>query len=143
MVYVYMATKLLSSLKNKNNLGFLIIILILGLLGGMIVSSYGFRLTEGFSQVSTYSGDLPASYNVREKTNTQKWGTPDMMITPGTATWGSPNLTVTKGGPISPGVANILSREPQPVPLPEGEMLLFANTPFKPECCPNTYSNSN
>ena len=21
-----------------------------------------------------------------------------------------------------------------------GEMLLFANTPFKPECCPNTYS---
>ena len=30
----------------------------------------------------------------------------------------------------------------QPVPLPEGEMLMFANTPFKPECCPNTYSNS-
>lgn len=26
--------------------------------------------------------------------------------------------------------------------LPEGEMLMFANTPFKPECCPNTYSNS-
>ncbi len=22
-----------------------------------------------------------------------------------------------------------------------GEMLMFANTPFKPECCPNTYSN--
>ena len=22
----------------------------------------------------------------------------------------------------------------------EGEMLMFANTPFKPECCPNTYS---
>jgi len=28
------------------------------------------------------------------------------------------------------------------VPLPEGEMLMFANTPFKPECCPNTYSTS-
>ena len=28
------------------------------------------------------------------------------------------------------------------VPLPEGEMLMFANTPFKPECCPNSYSNS-
>jgi len=22
-----------------------------------------------------------------------------------------------------------------------GDMLMFANTPFKPECCPNTYSN--
>ncbi len=22
-----------------------------------------------------------------------------------------------------------------------GEMLMFANTPFKPECCPNIYSN--
>lgn len=28
------------------------------------------------------------------------------------------------------------------VPLPKGEMDIFANTEFKPECCPNTYSNS-
>jgi hypothetical protein len=32
-------------------------------------------------------------------------------------------------------------RKSQPVPLPEGEMFMFATTPFKPECCPNTYSN--
>jgi hypothetical protein len=43
---------------------------------------------------------------------------------------------------LSQGVKDFLAREPQPVPLPEGEMLMFANTPFKPECCPNTYSTS-
>ena len=26
--------------------------------------------------------------------------------------------------------------------LPDGEMLLLDKTPFKPECCPNVYSNS-
>jgi len=35
-----------------------------------------------------------------------------------------------------------LAREPQPIPLPEGELDMFASTPFKPECCPNTYSTS-
>lgn len=59
-----------------------------------------------------------------------------------TKSWFSPNLEVTPGKPLPEGVKQILDREPQPVPLPEGELLMFANTPFKPECCPNTYSNS-
>ena len=59
-----------------------------------------------------------------------------------TSSWSAQNMTVVKGEPLSQGVKQFLAREPQPVPLPEGEMLLFANTPFKPECCPNTYSNS-
>jgi hypothetical protein len=59
-----------------------------------------------------------------------------------TSSWNKPNLTVSRGKQLSPGVTNILNRPPQPVPLPEGEMLLFANTQFKPECCPNAYSNS-
>jgi hypothetical protein len=59
-----------------------------------------------------------------------------------TSSWSAQNMTVTPGQPLSAGVKQFLSREPQPVPLPEGEMLMFANTPFKPECCPNTYSNS-
>ena len=42
----------------------------------------------------------------------------------------------------SKGVQDILNREPQTIPLPEGQMSMFANTPFKPECCPNAYSNS-
>ena len=51
-------------------------------------------------------------------------------------------MTVVPGQPLSEGVKKFLAREPQPVPLPEGELLLFANTPFKPECCPNTFSTS-
>jgi hypothetical protein len=59
-----------------------------------------------------------------------------------TSSWFTQNMVVTPGQPLSKGVQDVLNREPQPVPLPEGEMLMFANTPFKPECCPNTYSNS-
>lgn len=36
----------------------------------------------------------------------------------------------------------VKKREDQPVPLPPGEMSLFLNTKFKPECCPNMYTNS-
>jgi hypothetical protein len=59
-----------------------------------------------------------------------------------TSSWNAQNMTVTPGQPLSAGVKQFLAREPQPVPLPEGEMFMFANTQFKPECCPNTYSNS-
>ena len=58
-----------------------------------------------------------------------------------TSSWMAQNMDVVPGQPLSAGVKSILNRAPQPVPLPEGEMLMFANTPFKPECCPNTYSN--
>jgi hypothetical protein len=40
------------------------------------------------------------------------------------------------------GSAELLSRPEQPVPLPEGQLDMLATTPFKPECCPNFYSNS-
>ena len=59
-----------------------------------------------------------------------------------TSSWNAPNMTVVPGKPLSDGVKKFLAREPQPVPLPEGELDMFATTPFKPECCPNTYSNS-
>ncbi len=59
-----------------------------------------------------------------------------------TSSWFQPNLTVKSGQPLGAGVKQFMARQEQPVPLPEGEMLMFANTPFKPECCPSTYSNS-
>jgi hypothetical protein len=59
-----------------------------------------------------------------------------------TSSWMAPNMNVVPGQPLSAGVKAMLNRQPQPVPLPEGELLMFANTPFKPECCPNTFSNS-
>ena len=59
-----------------------------------------------------------------------------------TSSWSAQNMTVTPGQPLSAGVKAFLARPQQPVPLPEGEMLLFANTKFAPEFCPNTYSTS-
>ena len=59
-----------------------------------------------------------------------------------TSSWSSQNMTVVPGQPLSAGVKAFLARPEQPVPLPEGEMFMFANTKFAPEYCPNTYSNS-
>lgn len=59
-----------------------------------------------------------------------------------TSSWFKQDLTVTPGQPLSPGVQSIMDRPPQQVPMPEGEMFMFANTEFKPECCPNAYSTS-
>ena len=87
--------------------------------------SLGYSKFEGF----TGTGAGPATFSKGTyQTDTDHWGTS--------------NLSVVSGEPLSQGVQDILNREPQPVPLPEGELSLFATTPFKPECCPNTYSNS-
>lgn len=85
--------------------------------------------TEGFTGANINYGESSV-YDLSndQSINTTSWSASDMTVTPGQA--------------LSDGVKKFLSREPQPVPLPEGEMLMFANTPFKPECCPNTYSNS-
>ena len=84
---------------------------------------------EGFVGANTnYGQSSPYDINSNTPINTSSWSKPDMTVVP--------------GQPLSPAVKQFLAREPQPIPLPEGEMLMFANTPFKPECCPNTYSNS-
>jgi hypothetical protein len=84
---------------------------------------------EGFVGANTnYGQSAPYSVTSYTPVDTKNWGRPDLVVKP--------------GQPLPEGVKQILDREPQPVPLPEGEMLMFANTPFKPECCPNTYSNS-
>ena len=58
-----------------------------------------------------------------------------------TSSWSAQNMTVVPGQPLSKGVKDFLARPKQQIPLPEGEMFMFANTKFAPECCPNTYSN--
>jgi hypothetical protein len=59
-----------------------------------------------------------------------------------TSSWFTPNLTYRAGKPPGKGVQEILDRPRQHFPLPKGEMLLFANTKFAPQCCPAEYSNS-
>ena len=84
---------------------------------------------EGFVGANTnYGQSSPYDLNSDSMINTSSWSAPDMTVIPGKS--------------LSPGVKQFLAREPQPVPLPEGELSMFASTPFKPECCPNTYSTS-
>jgi hypothetical protein len=84
---------------------------------------------EGFTSANTNDGQSSLySLNNYKQVNTSSWN--------------NPNLTIVQGQPLSSGVQNILNRPQQPIPLPKGELSMFANTPFKPECCPNTYSNS-
>ena len=84
---------------------------------------------EGFVGANTnYGQSSPYDLNSDSMINTSSWSAPDMNVIPGKS--------------LSPGVKQFLAREPQPVPLPEGELNMFASTPFKPECCPNTYSTS-
>ena len=90
------------------------------------------------STTTTKEGFTPANINYGESSlyNSNTYGSTN------TSSWSAPNMTFVSGQPLNSAVKKFMAREPQPVPLPEGEMLLFANTPFKPECCPNTYSTS-
>jgi hypothetical protein len=88
----------------------------------------GKKKKEGFTGLQRNIGQYsPYSLN-SEKINTDSWNSPNMVITP--------------GQPVSPEVKAFLNRPKQPVPLPQGELDLFFNTQFKPECCPNTFSRS-
>ena len=69
-----------------------------------------------------------------------KSNTPGYIMEP--STWSMPNLTYSPGTVPDSGIKSIWDRPKQPIPLPKGELDIFATTPFKPECCPNAYSSS-
>jgi len=84
---------------------------------------------EGFVGANTnYGQSSPFGLNSSSMINTSSWSAPDMNVIP--------------GKPLSSGVRQFLARKQQQLPLPEGEMDFFANSEFKPECCPNAYSSS-
>jgi hypothetical protein len=61
---------------------------------------------------------------------------------PDTKKWEQPNLVIAPDQPLPQGVVDIIQRKGGKVPLPSDQKLMFLTTPFKPECCPNTFSNS-
>jgi hypothetical protein len=87
-------------------------------------------LTEGFVS-SNNSASGPEFSGAKE---------PGYIMNPDK--WSMPNLTYSPGTKLDAGVQSILNRPKQPIPLPEGELDMFATTEFKPECCPNAYSSS-
>jgi hypothetical protein len=86
-------------------------------------------MKEGFTGANTNYGESSV-YDLTKNTPVD------------TSSWMAPNMVVTPGQPLNPAVKAFLARPRQQLPLPEGEMNFFANTPFKPECCPNTFSTS-
>jgi len=90
-----------------------------GLIGGQ----------EGFTGANTNYGES-SSYSLKNYNPVN------------TSSWMQPSLVVTPGKPMSAGAQAIMNRPSQPLPLPKGELDMFATTQFKPECCPNTYSKS-
>ena len=85
--------------------------------------------TEGFSGANTNYGESSA-YPLNQTTYLD------------TSKWGAPSLTIIPGKPIPKAAQAIIDRPNQSLPLPEGQLSLFDNMPFSPECCPNTYSGS-
>jgi len=85
--------------------------------------------TEGFSGANTNYGES-ASYPMVQTTylDASKWGSPDLAIIP--------------GKPIPKAAQAIIDRPNQSLPLPEGQLSLFDNMPFSPECCPTAFSSS-
>jgi hypothetical protein len=141
----------------------LIVVVYLILTSHLLCSCSRFPLMETFTGISPEKAEKESKKVIEKLTNPKKRKTQEgfygsMLINDGesssyklgsyngvimpTSTWGSPDLVVTPGKPLGKGVEDILNREKQPVPLPEGELNIFETTPFKPECCPNTYSNS-
>jgi hypothetical protein len=51
-------------------------------------------------------------------------------------------MTVSSGKSMSDGAKKFLDRKQQSLPLENGQMDFLANSEFKPECCPSTYSTS-
>lgn len=84
---------------------------------------------EGFVGANTNNGQSSPYELTKNGVNTDSWFQKTLQY--------NPNAT----GKV-PGVQEILNRKEQPIPLPEGELSMFASTPFSPKCCPNAFSNS-
>lgn len=94
---------------------------------------------EGFVSSNQYSTSISGN-NLYPLNDGQSMNYEDTKNPIKTDSWFTADLSSTKGKDKGKGIHDIMKRPKQPVPLPKGEMLLFANTPFKPECCPSSFS---
>ena len=93
------------------------------LFGHLICGCSRISAYEGFELIRDNLGEsAPYKLGDYSKVNTSSWFPPDLSS--------------------KKGAQAIMNRRKQQIPLPEGQLGLFSNTDFKPECCPNVYSNS-
>ena len=93
-------------------------------------SKYKNSLVEGFASANSTS--IGPEFSGAKS--------PEYIMNP--SKWSMPTLTYSPGTTADAGVKSIWDRPKQPIPLPKGELDMFATTSFKPECCPNAYSSS-
>ena len=93
-----------------------------------VTTSVG-KKKEGFTGANTNYGESSV-YSLTNQTPVN------------TASWGAPDITIVPGKPIPKAAQAIIDRPNQALPLPEGQLSLFDNMPFSPECCPTTFSSS-
>jgi hypothetical protein len=145
----------IGSYKCRLEFAIIIIFLVVVLFGHTLCACSNVGLLEGFS-AATGSGEHSASATKTDEKDKKKEGFsnyktnagPQFASNNGNYTympsdkWSQPSLVYATGTAPSAGVQSILNRGNNTAPLASGEMDVFANTQFKPECCPNTYSNS-
>lgn len=116
------------------------------LLGHVLCGCSKVSVKEGFNIISSLFANNPnqegfASNNMAYTPQFADFKKNDSVIMD-SKKWGMPTLLYEPNKKPDKGVLEIWDREKQPIPLPKNELDMFATTPFKPDCCPNTYSNS-
>jgi hypothetical protein len=94
------------------------------------------KIGSGSSKKEGFVGPNNAAYGPEFGTTKS----PYWILNP--STWSMPTLVYSPGTKPDAGVMSILDRPKQPIPLPKGQLDMFATTPFTQECCPNAYSSS-
>ena len=119
----------------------LIVVVAWILWGHVLCSCSKIGVSEGFAMVNKVKEGFISGNNIAYTSEFANFKKNDTVIRP-TSSWNMPTLTYSAGKRPDKGVQSIWKRKRQPIPLPKGELNMFATTPFKPSCCPNTYSNS-
>ena len=146
----------IGSYKFRLEIVILIIFVFWLMFGHMLCSCCLVSLTEGLETMGVVMPAMPKimKKNIKKAENITKEGftgynnttefadSNDSGIIMPTKSWSMPTLTYSPGTTPDAGVKAIWDRKQQPIPLPEGELDMFATTEFKPECCPNAYSSS-
>ena len=152
----------IGSYKCRLEFAIIIIFLVIVLFGHTLCACSNVGLLEGFTAATGTAPSTAPSTGAKmgDKKNGEKNGKkegfsnyktnagPQFASNDGNYTympsdkWSQPSLVYATGTAPSASVQSILNRGKNQAPLASGEMDVFANTQFKPECCPNTYSNS-
>jgi hypothetical protein len=145
----------IGSYKCRLEILIIIVVLFWVMWGHMLCSCSKVGLLEGFDiATKTLGVDIPikkdgkkdgkegfiGGNNVSYGPEFSSSSSPDYIMNP--SKWAMPTLSYSPGTTPDAGVKSIWDRPKQPIPLPEGELDIFATTEFKPECCPNAFSSS-